>query len=163
MKPYERKQLLERVDREGATVGAEIPAEISLDGEPVALREFVFEVQAADRVPTEERERVEQVRTLLRRARLERRNRLEDEETALAMSREEGERLVREIVGIDRALAGLADLGETDLEAEMQAQTVADRKRWRSFLDRALGEDDGGRGARTDGGAQSRAGGGRSR
>ena len=137
MKPYERKQLLERVDREGATVGTEIPEEISVDGESLALREFVFEITRRERVPPEDRERVETARTRLRRARRRRRERIEDGE----ITREEGETLATEIVGIDRALNALADLEETDLEAAAAAQERADRKRWLHFLRKATGRD----------------------
>jgi hypothetical protein len=138
VKEYERKQLLERVEREGATVGADIPERIEVQGEPVDLREFVFEIQRRDTVPAGERERVERAKTNLRRERLERKQRIEDGDLA----REEGERLVRAVIGIDRALNALENLGPTDLEAEMEAQEQADRKRWMTFLQKALGQDD---------------------
>lgn len=143
MKRYERKRLLERVDREGATVGATIPETVDLDGEPFDLRAFVFETKSVERVAAEERRQVQEVKKRLRRARLTRRRRLEDE--GADVPREEGERLVEEIVGIDRALNALESLGPTDLEDEMRARETADRKRWREFLQRALGQDgDGG-------------------
>jgi len=138
VKEYERKQLLERVEREGATVGADIPERIEVQGEPVDLREFVFEIKRRDTVPAGERERVERAKTNLRRERLERKRRIENGDLA----REEGERLVRAVIGIDRALNALEDLGPTDLEAEMAAQERADRKRWMSFLKKALGQND---------------------
>ena len=50
MKEYERKQLLERVEREGATVGADIPETIDVQGESVDLREFVFEIKRRETV-----------------------------------------------------------------------------------------------------------------
>lgn len=138
MREFERKQLLERVDREAATVGASIPDVIDLQGEEFALREFVFEVKRVDTVPADRREEVEEAKTLLRRERLQRRQRLEDAD----ISREEGERLVEAIVGIDRALNALESLGTTNLEAEIEASERADRKRWFSFLKEALGQDD---------------------
>ena len=137
MKEYERKQLLERVEREGATVGADIPEAIDVQGESVNLQEFVFEIKRRDTVPAGERDRVEQAKRNLRRERLQRKQRIEDEE----ISRAEGENLVRSIVGIDRALNALNDLGPTDLEREAAAQEAADQKRWMSFLKQALGRD----------------------
>ncbi|GAA0661566.1 DUF5788 family protein [Natronoarchaeum mannanilyticum] len=138
MKEYERKQLIERLDREGATVGAEIPERIDVQGEQVELREFVFEIKRRDTIPPGERERVDRAKKNLRRERLERRQKIEEGDITF----EEGERLVRSIVGIDRALNGLESLGPTDLEREQQAQEAADRKRWMSFLKQALGHED---------------------
>ena len=69
MKEFERKQTLERINREGATVGASIPDRIAVQGEEVALQEFVFEVKRRDTVPPGERERVEQAKKNLRRER----------------------------------------------------------------------------------------------
>ena len=138
MKEYERKQLLERVEREGATVGADIPEAIDVQGESVNLQEFVFEIKRRDTVPAGERDRVEQAKRNLRRERLQRKQRIEEDD----ISRAEGEELVRSIVGIDRALNALNNLGPTDLESEAAAQEAADQKRWMSFLRQALGRDD---------------------
>ncbi|AZH24923.1 DUF5788 family protein [Haloplanus aerogenes] len=138
MKEFERKQLLERVNREGATVGADIPERIEVQDEEVDLQQFVFEIKRRDTVPAGERERVERAKKNLRRERLQRLQRIEDNE----VSYEEGERLVESIIGIDRALNALEQLGPADLEREAQAQEAADRKRWMSFLKKALGRKD---------------------
>ena len=143
MKEYERKQLLDRIGRDGATVGAAIPDRIDIQGESVDLREFVFEIKRRDTVPPGERERVEQAKTNLRRERLQRKQRIEDGD----ISREEGERLAEAIIGIDRALNALESLGPTDLEAEMEAQERADKRRWMNFLQKALGQDTDSQGA----------------
>ena len=138
MKEFERKQLLERIEREGATVGASIPDEITVQGEEIALQEFVFEIRRRDTVPSGERDRVEQAKRNLRRERLQRKQRLEDE----ALSFEEGEQLVESIIGLDRALNELEALGPVDVAAEAEAEEVADRKRWTRFLRKALGQED---------------------
>jgi hypothetical protein len=143
VKEYERKQLIERVEREGATVGADIPERIDVQGEAVDLREFVFEIKRRDTVPAGERERVERAKKNLRRERLQRKQRIEDGD----ISREEGEQLAADIVGLDRALNALESLGPTDIEAEIEAQEAADRKRWMSFLRKALGQDHDSQGA----------------
>ena len=140
MKEYERKQLLERLDRAGSTIGANIPERITVQGEEVALREFVFEVKRRETVPAGERERVEEAKSNLRRERLQRRQRIEEGE----ISYEEGEELVEAIVGIDRALNALENLGPTDLEAEERQKEMADQKRWMSFLKQVLGHEDAG-------------------
>lgn len=139
MKEFERKQLLERVNREGATIGVDIPDRIDVQGEEVELRDFVFEIKRRERVPDGEKERVDRAKKNLRRERLQRRQRIESGE----ISSEEGERLAESIVGIERALNTLESLGPTDLEAESEAKEQADRKRWLSFLQKALGRDQG--------------------
>ncbi|AFO56511.1 MULTISPECIES: DUF5788 family protein [unclassified Natrinema] len=138
MQEYERKQLLERVEREGATVGADIPETITVQGEEIDLRTFVFEIKRRETVPSGERERVEQAKRNLRRERRERLERIEEG----AISREHGEELAGSIIGIDRALNALESLGPTDLEREQQVQQAQDRKRWMSFLKKALGQED---------------------
>ena len=137
MKEYERKGLLERVNREAATVGAEIPEAIEIQGEPIELQSFVFEIKRRDTVPKGERDRVETAKKNLRRERLQRRQLIENDE----ISFEEGEALVEDVVGIDRALNALEQLGAASIEGEAQAQEMADRKRWMKFLQKALGHE----------------------
>ena len=138
MREFERKQLLERVDRESATVGASIPDEVDVQGERLELAEFVFEVKRHDRVPEDLGAEVDQAKRLLRRERKERRERIEDGD----ISRNEGEREAEVVIGLDRALHALENLGPTNVEAEAAAQERADKKRWFSFLQDALGNDD---------------------
>lgn len=143
MKPYQRKQLLERIERDGATVGESIPDQIEIQGETVDLKPFVFEIRRRETVPAGDRDRVKRATRNLRRERLERKQRIEDPDTPI--SYEEGERLADAIVGIDRALGALESLEPVDVEAEAQATETADRKRWMRFLQQALGQTDGGR------------------
>ncbi|MEF8842502.1 MAG: DUF5788 family protein [Haloarculaceae archaeon] len=138
MDEYERKLLLERIGREGATVGVSIPERITVQGEEVDLHEFVFEIKRRETVPPGERERVEEAKRNLRRERLQRKQRIEEDEVDF----EEGERLAESIVGIDRALEALEGLGPTDVEAEAKRQETMDRKRWMNFLKQVLGRDD---------------------
>ena len=138
MKEYQRKQLLERVNREAATVGASIPETIDIQGEPVDLQEFVFEIKRRDTIPSGERERVETAKRNLRRERLQRLQRIEDNEVDF----ETGEELAASIIGIDRALNALEQLRPPDLEQEAQMQEAADQKRWMNFLKKALGHED---------------------
>jgi hypothetical protein len=139
VKEFERKQLLERVNRESATVGVDIPDVVDVQGEEVELRDFVFEIKRRDTIPEGERERVETAKRNLRRERLQRLQRIEDNE----VSYEEGERLVESIVGIDRALNALEQLRPANLEQEAKLQEAQDQKRWMSFLKQALGRDSG--------------------
>jgi hypothetical protein len=135
---YERKQLLERIEREGATVGEDIPEEITVQGEAFELQSFVFEIKRLETVPPGEAERVEEAKKNLRRERLQRKQRLEDDPE---LSVAEGEALVESIIGLDRALNALESLGPTDLEREAKAKEKAETQRWLNFLKQALGHD----------------------
>ncbi|PSP18983.1 hypothetical protein BRC62_02375 [Halobacteriales archaeon QH_10_67_13] len=137
MREYRRKQLLERIGRDGATVGQSIPERIEIQGEEIDLREFVFEIRRRETIPSGERDRVERAKRNLRRERREREQRIEAGE----ISYEEGERLAEAIIGIDRALTELESLGPVDVEREAEANETADRKRWLQFLQKALGEN----------------------
>jgi hypothetical protein len=137
---YERKQLLERIDRESSTLGVEIPERIEIQGEEIQLREFVFEIKRRETVPAGERDRVERAKRNLRRERLERRDWIETGE----ISFERGEELADAIIGIDRALEALESLKSESVEAEAKRQEAADTKRWMDFLKKALGHDDDG-------------------
>jgi len=139
VKEFRRKQLVERIEREGATVGADIPETIDVQGEAVDLQKFVFEIKKRDTIPKGERERVEQAKKNLRRERLQRKQRIEDAED---LSYEEGEQLASAVIGIDRALNALENLEPTDIGREQQAQRAADKKRWMQFLQKALGHED---------------------
>ena len=138
MKDYQRKQLLERIDREGATVGSRIPESITVLGEPVDLREFVFEVKRLDAVPPGDRDRVDRAKRNLRRERLDRRQRIE----AGDLDFESAEALAESVIGIDRALNALEGLDSAGIEAEADEREAADRKRWMGFLRQVLGHDD---------------------
>ncbi len=147
MREYQRKQLLERVNKEGATIGADIPDRIEIQGEEVNLQEFVFEIKRRETVPAGERERVERAKRNLRRERLERVQAIENDEVDF----ETGQELADSVVGIDRALEALESLRPADVEAEAERQEAMDRKRWMQFLRKALGHDDSDTGRRTGG------------
>lgn len=138
MKEYQRKQLLERVNREAATIGTEIPESVEIRGEEIDLRSFVFEIKRRETIPPGERDRVDRAKRNLRR---ERRARLRTIESG-EVSFEEGDRLADSIVGIDRALEALETLRPADIEAEAARQEAADRQRWMRFLRKALGRDE---------------------
>jgi len=137
---YERKQLLERIGRESATVGVDIPERIEVQGSELQLQAFVFEFKRRDTVPADERERVEQAKRNLRRERLERKAAIEAGE----VSYEAGEALADAVIGIDRALEALESLGTESVEAEAERQETMDTKRWLNFLKQALGHEDDG-------------------
>ncbi|APE95922.1 DUF5788 family protein [Halodesulfurarchaeum formicicum] len=136
MQDYERERLLERIDREGATVGASIPDSLEVNGEQIDLAAFVLDARGDGPEPS-----AEEVQSLIRELRGERKRRRAKIETG-EISRDRGERLAESILGIDRALTALESDADTDLEAEARRRKRADQKRWRSFLDSATGEDE---------------------
>ncbi|QZY00553.1 DUF5788 family protein [Halobaculum rubrum] len=138
MQEFQRKQLLERVNKESATIGADIPDSIEVQGEEIDLRTFVFEIKRRETIPDGERERVERAKRNLRRERLERLERIEENRVDF----ETGEELAASIIGIDRALEALDTLQPADVNTEAERQEAMDRKRWMSFLKKALGRDD---------------------
>jgi hypothetical protein len=150
VREFERAKLIERIERESATVGADIPERIELGDDAVDLRSFVFEIRRRETIPPGERDRVEDAKRSLRRARRERKDDIEVGDIDF----ERGEQIAREVIGIDRALEALEDLSASDVEAEAEASAAADRRRWMRFLRKALGheEDSKQRGARHRGG-----------
>jgi predicted phage gp36 major capsid-like protein len=136
---YERKRFLERIERDGATVGQRVPERVTVDGDPFELRSFVTDVTTAERVTPEQRETVDEARVQLRRERNERVERIETGDLTV----EEAEELVDSVVGIDRALNALERLEDADVEAEAERAERAGKKRWFSFLREALGHEDG--------------------
>ena len=132
MKRQDRDRLLERIERDGATVGVSIPKTLSVDEETVALRSFVHEARAGEHS-------AETVRTMVEDLRAERQRRRAVIEAG-DCSLERGETLADEIVGIDRALTLLESDGETDVEAEAERRRQADQKRWRNFVRQVTGD-----------------------
>lgn len=138
MKDYERKTLLEKLDRDGGTIGASIPEEVEFAGESFPLRRYVVGDDRPD-VPFSE----DEVKKRLRRLRLD----LVDEIEEGDLDYEEGQHLVERVRGIGRALESLEGSGGS-VEREAHAAEVADEKRWRSFLEEVTGEDEDGRRSR---------------
>lgn len=137
MREYERAILLERIEREGATVGTEIPAEVEVDGETVALRSAVIELTTGE-LDDETRERAADLVRGLRGTRRALRERLESPETSL----DEGEAIVETIAGIDRALNALTTLDAPSVQEAADRRKREDQRRWLSFLKEALGQEE---------------------
>lgn len=133
MKEYEREALLERAERDSASVGTRVPETVELDGEEFALSEYVFEARAGD-VDADD---VKEKKKLLRR----RRSALLSEVRDGDLTYDEGERVVERVAGIDRALNILQGTGG-GVEAEARAKEKADEKRWLDFLKKVTGSNE---------------------
>lgn len=129
-----RSELLDRISRRGATIGEQIPEEVTIDDQTIALRSFVWETKKQGVVPPEKRENVREVRATLNRERDRLKERLRSED----LSPEEAEELAEAIVGIDRAISALKSLREPDLKQHTHEEYVESNRRWVSFIDQLL-------------------------
>ena len=134
MDDSQRTRLLDRIRRPSATVGAEIPDELTIEDRTVDLNEFVFECKRLEAVTENERERIEEMKSTLRRARLRRKRRVETDDIDLAT----GERLVEEIRGIDRALNALDGLDEPNIEEQTRRKRLEDARELLTLVDRQV-------------------------
>jgi len=135
---HEREIRLERIDREGATVGASIPETITVDGTKHDLRAQVLDLAGEDPAESEVASKADELRIEVRGKRHDHVSRLEQEDISL----ETADQLVERIIGLDRALEVLRGVSDpSDIQAEIRRKERADAKRWRAFLERANGED----------------------
>jgi len=125
-----REELLERISKRGSTIGERIPEQITIDGEEIALRSFVWETKKQGVVPPEQRDSVHRVRATLKRERDRLKNRLKTG----SLSSTEAESTADTIVGIDRALAALKSLREPDLQEHSHKEYVESNRRWVNFI-----------------------------
>lgn len=129
-----REELLDSIQRGGATVGESIPESVEIDGTEMNLREFVWETKKQGTVPPDQRDRVREVRSSLKREREQRKDRLAGEPLTVA----DAEQLADSIVGLDRAIAALKSLRAADFASESREQRLEDNRRWVDFLDNIL-------------------------
>ncbi|ELZ39292.1 DUF5788 family protein [Halorubrum tebenquichense] len=127
----EREALLDRVNSQSATVGASVPDEIEIDGNPVDLSAFIVETRKVDAVPPATDRKVTAARERLR---TERERRVERLETA-ALNRETAESIAEEVIGIDRALNALEGIRRPGFADEHHADSLESHERWLAFVD----------------------------
>ena len=131
MNKAERQELLDRVNRQSATIGASTPDTITIQGEELDLQEFLIETRNIETLPAETSELVSRARQSLAAERQQRVDRLETDQ----LSREEAEQLADEIVGIDRARNALKTIRHPSFGEDAQTNNIDDHKRWLSFVD----------------------------
>ncbi len=130
MNERERRELLGKLQRPGRTVGVDLPDEVTVDGTTVDLTELLFEVERLDGIPPAERERVEAAKSALRRERLARKRRIEDDD----ISYEVGQDLVESVRGIDRAINALEELDTPDIEEQLRQKELEDARELLSLV-----------------------------
>lgn len=131
MDQEDRDKLLERINRQGATVGSRIPETITVGDSALPLREFVIETRKLEAIPEDASELVRKTMTKLtdRREELERRLKTDP------LEREQAERIAAEIVGIDRAINALENLRRPSYGEDAARSQIDDYKRWLGFLE----------------------------
>jgi hypothetical protein len=129
-----RRRLLEKLRRPAGTVGGDIPDELTVQGETVDVKAFLFECERLDGIPERERERLESLKRSLQRERLRRKQRLEREDVSV----EEGEAIVKRVRGIDRALNALEGLDSPGIEEELRRKQLEDAEELRALMDLAV-------------------------
>lgn len=138
MRAYELNVLKARLERDGATVGAQIPERLELDDGILELRATVLSLTGSGELEDDDRDHVARLKRSLRHARRARLERLEEPSCTFA----EGGAVVDEITGIDRALNALEGIGAPSVEEQARRIERADQRRWMSFLKEALGHEE---------------------
>jgi len=131
MDERERAKLLERINRQGATVGESTPDTITVHGDELDLSEFLIETRKLEELPAETVEIVSEAKRVLREERATRVERIETDQLDSAV----GERLASEVLGIDRALNALENVRQPSFGEQAQSAVIDDYERWLGFLD----------------------------
>ena len=135
MDTAERRDLLQRANRQSATIGQSLPDTITVGDDELPLEEFLIETRKVEGIPEEAKPLVRETQ---RELTAERERLVERLETA-PIDREEGEEIVETIVGIDRALNALRSLRRKGFGAEAKSASIDDHKRWVDFMESIRG------------------------
>lgn len=131
MDAADRRDLLERANRQSATIGRELPETITVGDDDLPLEEFIIETRKVEGIPDD-------VKPLVRETERElaaERKRLVERLESAPIDRETGEEIVETIVGIDRARNALKSLRRERFGAEARSATLDDHERWLEFVD----------------------------
>ena len=127
-----RAALVERVNRQSATVGAKTPATITINGTEIDLHDFLIETRNLPEVPPGTKEVVSTAKRTLKTERTERVDRLKTDES---LTEAAAENLFEEIIGLDRARNALDGVYRPDYGEEAHNMTIDDYKRWLGFVE----------------------------
>jgi hypothetical protein len=127
-----RAALVERVNRQSATIGAKTPETITIEGTEIDLHEFLIETRNLPEIPPGTKDLVS---TAKRRLTTEREDRVERLKTEEPLSEAAAETLAEEIIGLDRARNALDGVYRPDYGEEAHNMTIDDYKRWLGFVE----------------------------
>ncbi|WP_440766476.1 DUF5788 family protein [Natronorubrum sp. DTA7] len=131
----ERRDLLERANRQSATIGRTLPETITVGDDELPLEEFVIETRKVEGIPDDVKPLVRETERELTAERKRLVARLESD----PIGREEGEQIVETIVGIDRAKNALRSLRRKGFGAEASSAALDDHERWLDFVNAIRG------------------------
>lgn len=120
MNERQREELMERIYRTSGTLGRSIPETVRLEDESIPVREFYFEVASRDGLRDEDRERVKEILSYLRRKRLG----LIQQIRTCEVDYETGTSLVPEVRDLDRAINAFESLEEPGLEEQLRREKI---------------------------------------
>lgn len=120
MNERQRDELMDRIYQTSGTVGRSIPEAVRLGDESVPLREFYFELSGREELADEDRERVEEILSYLRRKRLTFVRRIRKRE----VDYETGESLVSKIRDLDRAINAFESLEDLCFEEQVRRERI---------------------------------------
>ena len=126
----ERRDLLERANRQSATIGQTLPETITVGDDELPLEEFVIETRKVEGIPDDVQPLVRETERELTAERKRLVARLESE----SIDREEAEQIVEMIAGIDRAKNALRSLRRKRFGAEASSAILDDHERWLDFM-----------------------------
>ena len=134
LEPNERRRILARIHSALGAVGARMPEDIVIGGKRLRLKDAVFAYLDKARLSAEDLEAVDTLSAALR----ERVGRLESSIAGDDLSEDSAIELMREVLGILRALEHLRKLREDPKKAGLAHDTlmerVDDERRWLAFL-----------------------------
>ena len=120
MNERQSEDLLSRIYQTSGTVGRSIPKAVRLGDESVPLREVYFEVSNREELGDEDRERVEEILSYLRRKRLNLVQRIRKRQ----VDYETGESLVSKIQDLDRAINAFESLEDPCFEEQVRRERI---------------------------------------
>lgn len=125
MNERDRERLLGKLNRPARTVGTQLPDEIEVGGTAFDPVQFIFECEDLEPVTESASKEIDEVKSSLERERLDRKQRLRTADISV----EEGERIVEEVVGLDRAITALESVdGPEFAERERQNKLQSARE-----------------------------------
>ncbi|OPY25222.1 MAG: hypothetical protein A4E28_03264 [Methanocella sp. PtaU1.Bin125] len=130
-----REDYLIRLEKEFAFAGASIPEHVTIDGEDIRLRAFVFEImKKKGGLTDDEQAQVDRVAALVRR----KRSAIVREISSADISANEAENLYRTAIGLGRALdtLGRAHEPRSSVQDEARKAKIEDGRRWLGLVRR---------------------------
>lgn len=126
---YKRKALIDRIEKEAATVGHDIPDAIRIDDTEIELSQVASEIRT-NGVSETQFEEVIEFKRMLRRKQNDNKKQIQNAE----LTTQQAESLAEETIGIKRVLNMFTGEDVDSLDAELKRNRARRQKRWQEFL-----------------------------